>query len=47
MSDPADQFMAMLKAMPDEALEQIYEAIEAELIDRGVLSAETEADVAD
>ena len=34
--DPmAQQFMAMLKAMPDEALGQIYELIEAELTERG------------
>lgn len=52
MPDPVDpmaqQFMEMLKAMPDEALSQIYDLIEAELIERGVIEDdETEADVAD
>jgi hypothetical protein len=46
MTDPADQFVALLKAMPDEALVQIYEALEAELDTRGVFDKEPEVDEA-
>jgi hypothetical protein len=46
ISDPmAAQFFAMLKAMPDDALAAIFDLIENELTERGVL--EPEADVAD
>jgi len=40
MSDPADQFLAILKAMPDEALGEIYAAIEVELESRGFFEAD-------
>ena len=46
--DPmAQQFMAMLKAMPDEALVQIYELIEVELDGRGVFEDDEERSRAD
>lgn len=43
--DPmAAQFMAMLKSMPDDALGQIYELIEAELTERGWFEDEPAGD---
>ena len=46
--DPmAQQFMAMLKSMPDDALSQIYDLIEQELDERGVFGETTEAHEAD
>ena len=43
MTEPTDpmaaQFLTMLKAMPDDALSEIYNLIEDELVERGVISA--------